>query len=170
MGENSSEQIRSLTGSTFEGYQEDKIKECVKDLTTLRGVGPATASLLLSCQDPSTVPFFSDELFRWCFYEEGRGQGWDRRIKYTLKEYVELFSKVRQLQKRLLEDFEREVSALEVEKVAYVLGNKSNEDETADKSEKFKKRKAASGAKVDAPPKANKDVTEPSNRLKRKRG
>ena len=93
----------------------------MKKLTTLRGVGPATASLVLSVQEPDWCPFFSDELYRWSAWGEeeskGKGQGWKRKIGYTLKEYKELFEKVFEVRTRL------EVTAVEVEKVAWVLGN-----------------------------------------------
>ena len=101
-----------------------KPQEGIKILTNLRGVGPATASLLASVFEPATIPFFSDELFRWCFFGDGKGNGWDRDIKYNMKEYLQLFDEVQAFRRRFYEDFEREVSAVEMEKVAYVLGKK----------------------------------------------
>lgn len=91
----------------------------------LRGVGPATASLLLGVYDDVKIPFFSDELFRWVMYEEGKGRGWDRSIKYTIVEYRQMFSRVKELRQRLNEEQQgREVKSLEVEMVAYVLGRR----------------------------------------------
>lgn len=104
----------SRTG--FREYKEDKPKDAIKTLSSLRGIGPATASLMLSAAYPTTAPFFSDELFRWTFYESGKGNGWDRRIKYTAKEYADLYEKVHELVDRL------SISAVDAEKVAYVLG------------------------------------------------
>jgi hypothetical protein len=49
---------------------------------------------LLSTSDPENIPFFSDELFRWAFWENKIGSGWDRKIKYSVKEYRELKAKV----------------------------------------------------------------------------
>ncbi|KAL3958848.1 hypothetical protein ACCO45_007010 [Purpureocillium lilacinum] len=52
-------------------------------LCSLRGVGPATASLLLSVHDPRRAPFFSDEAFLWlCAGANPRAP-----IKYVEKEY-----------------------------------------------------------------------------------
>jgi hypothetical protein len=83
----------------------------------LKGIGPATASLLLSVAAPRVVAFFSDELFRWCMWDEsGRPGGWGRKIKYNVKEYEMLLEKVDVLIERL------GVRAVDVERVAWVLG------------------------------------------------
>lgn len=94
----------------------------LKVLTQLKGIGPATASLLLSVLRMSEVPFFSDELFRWsCWDDAGdaKGGGWERGIKYNTKEYGVLVEKVGFLRKRLGVG---NVVAVDVEKVAWVLG------------------------------------------------
>ncbi|KAG9190762.1 hypothetical protein G6011_08850 [Alternaria panax] len=70
----------------------------MKILVGLRGVGPATASLLLSVLRPAEIPFFSDEMFRWCVWDEQigsekEGKGWQRKIKYNLKEYEMLLER-----------------------------------------------------------------------------
>jgi hypothetical protein len=91
----------------------------LKFLTQLRGIGPATASLVLSVLAPDWCPFFSDELYRWCVWDEsdnGKGRGWKRKIAYTDKQYRVLFNKVWDARERL------GVSAVEIEKVAWVLG------------------------------------------------
>ncbi|CAO2658732.1 Nn.00g064550.m01.CDS01 [Neocucurbitaria sp. VM-36] len=89
----------------------------LKVLTELKGIGPATASLLMSVMRPETVPFFSDELFRWCCWDEaGSPGGWGRKIKYNVKEYEQLSARVQEIVKRL------GVRAVDVEKVAWVLG------------------------------------------------
>jgi hypothetical protein len=89
----------------------------LKKLITLKGIGPATASLLLSVAAPDVVPFFSDELFKWCVWDEqGAPGGWKRKIKYNLKEYEMLLEKVDGLIERL------GVRAVDVERVAWVLG------------------------------------------------
>lgn len=107
----------------------------LKVLTALKGVGPATASLLLSVVAPTRIPFFSDELFRWAMFDEsGSPGGWKRTIKYNAKEYNELIKKVDVLVSRL------GVRALDAEKVAYVLGKEGadladgNEDRAAQQS------------------------------------
>lgn len=103
----------------------------------LKGIGPATAALLLSTNNPEEHPFFSDELFRWAFWSDAPGSRWDRKIKYSLKEYRDLLARVDELRDRIGK------SALEAEKVAYVLGKRetslgismrSDEDKTATES------------------------------------
>jgi hypothetical protein len=79
-------------------------------LTKLKGIGPATASLILAVHDPDQVLFFSDEAFYW-LCSEGRKDS----IKYNTREYADLNSKAKTLVKRL------GVKAVDVEKVAYVL-------------------------------------------------
>lgn len=125
----------------------DSIKPSLNTLAQLKGIGPATASLLLSVCNPEIAPFFSDELFRWSHFEGGKGQGWDREIKYTLKEYLELFERVQEFRSRWKDDYGREVASVEIEKVAYVLGKRgvgavtSKEAETKNGSNVGKKRK-----------------------------
>ncbi|KAJ4344197.1 hypothetical protein N0V95_006275 [Ascochyta clinopodiicola] len=106
--------IKSTTHSAFGSLAHDNdALTALKLLTALRGIGPATASLLLSVFQPAGVPFFSDELFRWvCWGKEG----WGRRIKYNIAEYKELLRGVERICGRL------GVAAVEVERVAYVLG------------------------------------------------
>lgn len=79
-------------------------------LTKLKGIGPATASLLLTVHDPNRVIFFSDEAFYWLCCKGKKGP-----IKYTVKEYQSLRSVAEVLSGRL------EVSATDIEKVAFVL-------------------------------------------------
>ena len=122
VNQNDEETIAKLTANAFEQFSKDpksNTKSALAELTSLKGIGPATASLLLSVYDPVQAPFFSDELFRWVFWDSGKGKGWDRPIKYTPKEYLELFEKVQQMRERL------EIKAVEAEKVAYVLGKRA---------------------------------------------
>ncbi|KAK4549841.1 hypothetical protein LTR36_005142 [Oleoguttula mirabilis] len=105
------------------------VKQLMSIVSKLRGVGPATATLLLSVYDPVNIPFYSDELFRWAMWDEPatpKGSGWKRDIKYTIKEYLELYSKVQELRTRLTSESGKEVSALDTEKVAYVLGKQAD--------------------------------------------
>jgi len=89
----------------------------LKKLEELKGVGPATASLLLSILDGDNAPFFSDELFRWVCWDGAQG-GWKRKIKYDKKEYGMLWDGVKTLRDRLGEG----VSAVDLEKCAFVCG------------------------------------------------
>ena len=128
---NSAEDVRKTTEVAFSLYEKDEFDKALPQLTKLKGVGPATASLLLACYDPVNVPFFSDELFRWAHWD-GRGdgikkvgQGFKRSIGYTAKEYKSLCSRVSTAQERLNKEGREKTSALEMEKVAYVLGKES---------------------------------------------
>ena len=116
--------MQEITRNAFEIYEADKEKyaKAIMALGKLKGIGPATSSLLLSCYDPVQVPFFSDELFRYLHWEEAKTKGWDRKINYTIKEYKSLFEKLRELLERLEKESGKEVSAIDIEKAAYVLG------------------------------------------------
>ncbi|KAI4685160.1 hypothetical protein J4E81_008973 [Alternaria sp. BMP 2799] len=102
----------------------------LKILVGLKGVGPATASLLLSVLRPVEIPFFSDELFRWSVWDDeigsGKdGKGWQRKIKYNVKEYEMMLDRVHELRKRLRRGFGQRdplARAIDVERVAWVLG------------------------------------------------
>lgn len=110
----------SIKDTTQSAFGESDVMKALKTLTSLRGIGPATASLLLSVHQPDTVPFFSDELFRWSQWDvigkKTDGDGWDRKIKYNVGEYKALLKSVEGLRTRL------GVRAVDAEKVAYVLG------------------------------------------------
>ena len=122
---NSAKDIRETTKSAFAIYKagNGKLAEAIKTLTKLKGIGPATATLLLSTYDPDNVPFFSDELYRYLHFETGKGKGWDRKIKYTMKEYEELFSRKNTLLCRL--EIKGKVTAIDIEKLAYVLAKEA---------------------------------------------
>ncbi|CRK41644.1 hypothetical protein BN1723_018849 [Verticillium longisporum] len=76
--------------STFEKTSD--VAKALATLAKLKGIGPATASLLLAVHRPD-----------------------DESLKYNMKEYDELILEARALMKRL------EVSAMDVEKVSYVV-------------------------------------------------
>lgn len=125
---NDAKDVRKTTEEAFSLYEEDEFDKVLPLLTKLKGVGPATASLVLACYDPVNVPFFSDELFRWAHWDgrgngiKNTGQGFKRSIGYTAKEYKSLCGRVSTARKRLSKEGREETSALEMEKVAYVLG------------------------------------------------
>ena len=124
VGSNSVKEVRETTSSAFEVYEADKeaYDKSITILSKLKGIGPATSSLLLSCYDPVKIPFFSDELYRYLHWEESKSKGWDRKINYTMKEYKSLFAKVTELRERLENDSGKQVSTIDIEKAAYVLG------------------------------------------------
>lgn len=82
----------------------------LRTMSLLSGVGPATASLLLSVHDPDNVLFFSDEAYRWLVCG-----GKEQPIKYSLKEYEQLEVRARELMDRL------GVGARDVERTAFVI-------------------------------------------------
>lgn len=119
IAQNSEEIVESTTKSAFALYKSDaaNFTAPLKKLGELKGVGPATASLLLSILDGDNAPFFSDELFRWVCWDGEQG-GWNRKIKYDKKEYGMLWDGVKTLRGRLGEV----VSAVDLEKCAFVCG------------------------------------------------
>jgi hypothetical protein len=149
---NSEDQIHSTTASAFSIYTADaeEIPKALKTLCELRGIGPATASLILSIYDPENVPFFSDEAFRWMCWNnnslagKGKGsdlKGWARKMKYSDKEYEVLRGEVAKLTGRL------GVSAVEVEKFAWVLGMEGSGKVNGTEGKMGVKRKAESEAR-----------------------
>lgn len=128
---NTPDSVKETTQLAF--LQNDTMRS-LKTLISLRGIGPATASLLLSVHQPDALPFFSDELFRWTHWDAPAGGGWERKIKYNVSEYKEVMKSVEELRERL------GVRAVDAEKVAYVLGKEmANIDEGLQSEEGTKK-------------------------------
>ncbi|KAK0284156.1 hypothetical protein LTR35_005870 [Friedmanniomyces endolithicus] len=120
----------TVKSTTIEAFRmpletDADVGKAISTLSTLRGVGPATASLLLSVKDEVRVPFFSDELYRWALWSHEIGGGWKREIKYSEKSYMDLYPRVQRLRERLELEGGETVSALQVENVAYVLARRS---------------------------------------------
>jgi hypothetical protein len=125
---NSESQIKAATVAAFALLSQDiavqtGVLPALNKLAVLKGIGPASASLLLSVCYPQDIPFFSDEAFRWVmtgvdFTKNVGGKGWNRSIKYDKKEYVEFIKRVREVMERLGGD----VRAVDVERVGWVLG------------------------------------------------
>lgn len=124
---NSESQIRAATTAAFDLLSRDSdvqtgVTPALNKLTVLKGIGPASASLLLSVRCPESVPFFSDEAFRWVltdadFTNNAGGKGWNRNIKYDKREYAEYIRRVRGVMARL-----GGVKAVDVERAGWVLG------------------------------------------------
>jgi hypothetical protein len=174
--------IQSTTKEAFSKLTSGKPPMApLKKLVELKGIGPATASLLLSVYDPDSTPFFSDEyvcilppssqaanvpsrLFRWAMWDEPGGGGWKRGIKYNAKEYEQLVENVRELVKRL------GVKAVDVEKVAWVLGKEAidiGKEGKAEEEDAGKVEPKAKGEEVKKEVKAKKEVA-PKKGTKRK--
>lgn len=115
--------LMKLVSSNDPAFVRDTVQEALKTyrktsdvssaldiLIKLKGIGPATASLLLAVHDSDNVIFFGDEAFYWlCCH------GKTSPIKYNMKEYQALRDSSRELVKRL------GVRAVDVERVAYAL-------------------------------------------------
>ncbi|KAI0426869.1 hypothetical protein F5Y09DRAFT_48285 [Xylaria sp. FL1042] len=91
-------------------WLDDSITKAMDAIAKLKGIGPATASLLLSIHDPERVIFFSDEAYWWLCCN-----GQKLPIKYNAKEYQALNVAADKIAKRL------QVGATDIEKVAYVI-------------------------------------------------
>ncbi|OHW93196.1 hypothetical protein CSPAE12_08144 [Colletotrichum incanum] len=108
---NNSFAVQETIKKAIDNYRDTADLSVALDiLTKLKGIGPATASLLLSAHYPQKVLFFSDEAYFWLC-----NKGQKASLKYNMKEYESLSAEARNLMKRL------DISAMEVEKVAYVL-------------------------------------------------
>ncbi|KAL8949477.1 MAG: hypothetical protein Q9222_004412 [Ikaeria aurantiellina] len=152
---NSSATVYITTRNSFIPYSLDESRHPslpIANLTRLKGIGPATASLLLSCYDPTNVPFFSDELYRWLHdsaeptrQEEGEktkkrklSTRKPKRISYTIKEYIFIFDRVTALRSRLdaSSDGGEPVKAVDVERAAYsIMKARQEEGTTVDTAE-----------------------------------
>lgn len=82
----------------------------IEKLSALKGIGPATASLLLAVHDPENVVFFSDEVYAWLV-----NSGNKKSLKYNIKEFEEVYEKAEALTRRL------GVNPTDSEKVAFVV-------------------------------------------------
>ncbi|KAL9591745.1 MAG: hypothetical protein Q9179_007413 [Wetmoreana sp. 5 TL-2023] len=145
---NSIGEIRKTTSSAFSVFSssdEPNPSKAISTLSKLKGIGPATASLLLSCYDPTTIPFFSDELFRWLHWENDsddkqkdskkrmssdKTSGRHRKINYTAKEYASVYEKTTTVRQRLSKESKKDVKAVDVEKAAYGLLKETEQFDT----------------------------------------
>lgn len=108
---NDADTAEDIVKQAIDAYKEDPdIDAALNVLTKLKGIGPATASLLLAVHDATRAIFFADEVFWWLCCD-----GKQSPIKYNAKEYRSLCSAVNDLHERL------DVAASDVERVAYVL-------------------------------------------------
>lgn len=123
-------------------------KTSMDALQPLRGVGVATASLVLSIatgrsEYAQQIPFYSDDMFLWLVVKDYpnptkssskrkvdskfmRPNG-ELNVRYTLNEYRELWDACAELRMRLNKEIKGKdegiVSQNDIEKVAYVLRN-----------------------------------------------
>ncbi|KFK38583.1 hypothetical protein AALP_AA3G132600 [Arabis alpina] len=82
--------VKSASEKAFKSLPD--ISKAVKELTVLKGVGPATASAVLAAYAPDIAPFMSDEAM-----EVALGNSKD----YTLKQYLLFVTKLQEKSKEL---------------------------------------------------------------------
>ncbi|KAL4905752.1 hypothetical protein BDW74DRAFT_177452 [Aspergillus multicolor] len=171
--QNPEKTVSSATASAFSSLSSlagsiEAAETALSTLTApLRGVGAATASLVLSvaCRD---VPFYSDDVFLWLCVgvypphssstkgsKEVKPNG-ELNVKYNVAEYRRLWEGVQGLRKRLNEGVEegKEVSCCDVEKVALVIrrfgqSGLGAQDEAGEQDEEKEETKESGGSGED---------------------
>ncbi|TGO38736.1 hypothetical protein BHYA_0068g00160 [Botrytis hyacinthi] len=114
VGKNSDELVEAATKDAFDYYKTNPTDICVvinKLKDPLMGIGPATASLILSVRYPDHVTFFSDECFKW-LVNDGEHKP---TPKYNVAEFEKIHAAAKSLATRL------RVNPLQIEKVAFVI-------------------------------------------------
>lgn len=149
---NDASTVAEVVEGALKTYREISDPSAAVDtLAKLKGIGPATASLLLSVHDPDRVLFFSDEAFYWLCCG-----GKKDPIKYNKKEFAALNEAAQKLIKRL------GVSAVDLEKVAYVVMNEpaensnTRDDNNESPEKQFTPRDASKKSAVRAQPEKRK--------------
>lgn len=119
-------------------FSHGRLKDAIQILIKLSGVGPATASLILSVYDPHNIPFFSDELARWCSASPASWEiaerddwrphpCWKLKLKYNLDEYFGMYDIIArhntgQIDCRASDEWQQtRVSCMDLEKAAWVF-------------------------------------------------
>ncbi|KAJ3185342.1 hypothetical protein HDU85_001392 [Gaertneriomyces sp. JEL0708] len=91
--------VETVSRAAFELLDQSTTLAALKELTKLKGVGPATASAILSAFDES-VPFMSDESLCLIYSKN--------KIPYTAKAYEALLTHLRGLSERLNKETDTE--------------------------------------------------------------
>jgi len=89
------EEVRLASQKAFKFLKADKLKEACNALKTLKGCGPATASLVLSTYDGSRAAYMSDAALMTVCGTKG----------YTLAEFIDLSTKLRIKANKLGDDW-----------------------------------------------------------------
>jgi hypothetical protein len=118
--------LKALDSNDNRHFALKTVMTAMATVSKLTGVGPATASLILSVYRPYEVPFFQDELYAWCFPEEKDG-----KLKYDLKEYKALFERCWEVNSKISGEF----GVGDLEKASFVVckagsGERVSEDES----------------------------------------
>jgi len=143
---NDPDTLQKTVRKAIKVYQDKSdVSAALGILTQLKGIGPATASLLLAVHDEENVIFFADEAFYWLCCGGSKSP-----IKYTLKEYIALHERAQTVIKRL------GVKAVDVERVAFVLmkQSQSKQDQGTPAAARVKQDKG----KQEAKPPAKEDI------------
>ncbi|KAA8575642.1 hypothetical protein EYC84_004765 [Monilinia fructicola] len=114
VAKNTDETVEAATKDAFAHYKAHptEIDVVISKLKEpLMGIGPATASLILSVYDPEHVTFFSDEVFKW-LVNDGEHKP---TPKYSVAEFQKVHTAAKTLAARL------RVNPLQIEKVAFVI-------------------------------------------------
>lgn len=145
--------VQTTVQDAVKQYQDKSdISGALGILTKLKGIGPATASLLLAVHDPDHVIFFADEAYYWLC-----GDGKKVPLKYNVKEYNSLCQKSQALSQRL------GVKAIDIERVAFVLMRQESGDIAAASATLDLEPSVSSVAKVTPPKTKRKTVDDNTN-------
>lgn len=83
-GSNPNEIVKNITREAFSLLSDstsiENAKESLLKLNSLKGIGPATSSAILSLFSPGSLPFMSDESLKFA-------AGLNDKPKYTIKEW-----------------------------------------------------------------------------------
>lgn len=111
VGTQTAQAFSTLQNSQSQPPSQETILTALDQVCALKGVGPATGTLVLSVFEPTHVPFFQDEMFAWFFGPD------HEKLKYSKPEYTRLLEAVTPVLQRI------GCKAVELEKVAYVVGH-----------------------------------------------
>ncbi|QNQ00722.1 Hypothetical protein YALI2_F00267g [Yarrowia lipolytica] len=148
---NRAEEVEQVTQKAAHLIAGDEIIEAIKVLSELKGVGPATASLLGSVMSVN-VPFFSDEAFAHVCPGV--------KITYTLKAYEKFLNAI------VAWGQQRDLNAVEAEQEAWVLGMR---DKYADKGTNKTGKKEQEDVKIVKTNEEEKEEKEEERPAKRRR-
>lgn len=95
--------LKTLSMESFERAQKGDVRGAVEELSKLSGVGPATASAILSIYKPEYFTFMDDEVIEALYDDGKRG--------YTIKIYLEVNTKCQKIAHDLNEEDRRNSTA-----------------------------------------------------------
>ncbi|ELU06856.1 hypothetical protein CAPTEDRAFT_164778 [Capitella teleta] len=104
---NSEEKVKASTEEAFQSASKGKLTAAIKTLTELKGIGPATASAILTAGCGQEVAFMADESV-WGILGK-------QSLKYDLKEYLCFMEEILSIRNRLTEQGEISWTAHNVE-------------------------------------------------------